>query len=45
MEQAAQTMKFPADKLRSWETGKAQPPLRQAEKPDDLYHRPFRFFA
>lgn len=45
LEQAAQRMKFPADKLHSWETGEAQPTLRQAEKLAKLYHRPFSVFS
>jgi transcriptional regulator with XRE-family HTH domain len=45
LEQAAQKVKLPADKLRSWETGEAKPSLRQAEKLAKLYHRPFSVFC
>jgi Zn-dependent peptidase ImmA (M78 family) len=45
LEQTAQRMKFPAAKLRSWETGEAKPSLRQAEKLAKFYHRPFSIFC
>lgn len=45
LEQIAQKIHQPVEKLRAWETGTAQPTLPQAERLAKLYERPLSLFS
>jgi Zn-dependent peptidase ImmA (M78 family)/transcriptional regulator with XRE-family HTH domain len=45
LEGAAERSGLSVEKLRAWETGQAQPTLRQAERLAAVYERPFSLFS
>jgi Zn-dependent peptidase ImmA (M78 family)/DNA-binding XRE family transcriptional regulator len=45
VEEAAERLRIPSDKLGRWENGNLTPTLRQAEKLAQVYHRPYAIFC
>ena len=45
IEDAAESKKIPAEKLRAWESGEKQPSIRQAENLAKIYHCSYSLFS